>query len=125
MGRKCYKSDSDDEVNEDGDSIPGLNTRNNLDSDSDDESEDKNCESKDDDSMPDLVFQSHCYDSDSDAESKVGGIEAVYNLSEDTNVSLDDSKFMIKWLLDAGASIHADADGNCFEDEKSCCDDIR
>jgi hypothetical protein len=70
--------------------------------------------------MPDLEFRPHCYDSDSDAESKVGRIEELYNLSENTEISLDASKVMVKWLLDADASIHADADRKNVEDEKSC-----
>jgi hypothetical protein len=56
VGRKCYKSDLDAEVNKGGDSIPGLITGNNLDSDSDVESKNENWESEDDHSMPGLVF---------------------------------------------------------------------
>jgi hypothetical protein len=85
VGCKHHKSDSDAEFDKDGDSIPGLITRHNLDSDSDDESENENweLENKDseDDSMPDLLFRPHCYNSDSDAESELGEDDAVHNLS--------------------------------------------
>jgi hypothetical protein len=123
VGRNYYESDSDAEVDKNGDSISvGLTMGNDLDSDSDDESKNENWESEydnsDDNSMPDLLFQAHCYDSDSDAESKVGEDEAACNLSEDTDISLDSSKAMVKWLLDTGGSIHADANGKNVNDER-------
>jgi hypothetical protein len=117
VGRKHYESDSDAEFDDDGDSIPGLITRRDIDSDSDYDS--KNEES-DDDSIPDLIPRDHCYDSDSDDESKLREDEAVHNLSEDADVSLASSEVMVKWLLDAGASKHADIDGKNVEDEKPC-----
>jgi hypothetical protein len=113
VGSKCHESDSDAELDDDGDSIPGLLiTRHDIDSDSDDESENENWESEnedsEDDSMPDLFSRPCCYDSDSDAESELREDEAVCNLLEDADVSLANS---VKWLLDTGASVHADVDG--------------
>ncbi len=115
--RKHCESDSDAEFDDSGNSIPGLIKRCDIDSDSDCDSE--NEESKDD-SMPDSFSRHCCCDSDSDAESELREDEAVCNLSEDADVSLASSEVMVKWLLDAGASKHADIDGKNVEDEKPC-----
>lgn len=76
---------------------------------------DSDDESKDGNSMPGLKFGRSCYDTDSYAESKVGEEETVCKLSEDTDVSQDASEVVAKWLLDAGASIHADTAGKNVE----------
>ena len=120
------KQESEDLSSDDSstaDSLPSLLTRYHEDS----------SVSSDDSSMPSLVTRYHEDSSDDESEDdstsesvkELIGDKVVFVTGANSENGERGPDIVVKWLLDTGASIHADTDGDGVTDEKPCQSSIK